>query len=152
MLVEQEKSINRYIPDSESYWCHHCKAHSPFRKEITKIGRSTPNYYICADCNKTMFCPSKTRPWMIGLNAVAALAIIIGIVMVVVDDREIKNIGAAGLSLGILFGAVGGMMFYHMRQWNLWSGSQKRKSKKELDHEMAEYLKKSENFLKGNND
>ena len=26
MQVEQEKSINRYIPDSESYWCH-CKAH-----------------------------------------------------------------------------------------------------------------------------
>tara|TARA_B100001559_G_scaffold12562_1_gene10919 strand:+ start:1141 stop:1599 length:459 start_codon:yes stop_codon:yes gene_type:complete len=152
MQEEQGNSINRYIPDPESYWCHHCKAHSPFRKEITKIGRSTPNYYICADCNKTMFCPSKTRPWMIGLNAVAALAIIIGIVMVVVDDREIKNIGAAGLSLGILFGAVGGMMFYHMRQWNLWSGSQKIKSKKELDHEMAEYLKKSENFLKGNND
>ena len=152
MQEEQGNSINRYIPDPESYWCHHCKAHSPFRKEITKIGRSTPNYYICADCNKTMFCPSKTRPWMIGLNAVAALAIIIGIVMVFVDDREIKNIGAAGLSLGILFGAVGGMMFYHMRQWNLWSGSQKIKSKKELDHEMAEYLKKSENFLKGNND
>ena len=152
MQEEQGNSINRYIPDPESYWCHHCKAHSPFRKEITKIGRSTPNYYICADCNKTMFCPSKTRPWMIGLNAVAALAIIIGIVMVVVDDREIKNIGAAGLSLGILFGAVGGMMFYHMRQWNLWSGSQKIKSKKELDHEMVEYLKRSENFLKGNND
>ena len=152
MQEEQGNSINRYIPDPESYWCHHCKAHSPFRKEITKIGRSTPNYYICADCNKTMFCPSKTRPWMIGLNAVAALAIIIGIVMVVVDDREIKNIGAAGLSLSILFGAVGGMMFYHMRQWNLWSGSQKIKSKKELDHEMAEYLKRSEKFVKGNND
>ena len=152
MQEEQGNSINRYIPDPESYWCHHCKAHSPFRKEITKIGRSTPNYYICADCNKTMFCPSKTRPWMIGLNAVAALAIIIGIVMVFIDDREIKNIGAAGLSLGILFGAGGGMMFYHMRQWNLWSGSQKIKSKKELDHEMAEYLKKSENFLKGSND
>ena len=144
MQVEQEKSINRYIPDSESYWCHHCKAHSPFTKEITKIGRSTPNYFICADCNKTMFCPSKTKPWMIGLNAVALLAIIIGIVMVFVNDREIKNIGAAALSLGVLFGAVGGMMFYHMRLWNLWSDSQKRKSTKELDHEMAEYLNKSE--------
>ena len=81
---------------------------------------------------------------MIGLNAVALLAIIIGIVMVFVNDREIKNIGAAALSLGVLFGAVGGMMFYHMRQWNLWSDSQKRKSTKELEHEMAEHLKKSE--------
>ena len=144
MQVEQEKSINRYIPDSESYWCHHCKVHSPFTKEITKIGRSSPNYFICADCNKTMFCPSKTKPWMIGLNAVALLAIIIGMVMVFVNDREIKNIGAAALSLGVLFGAVGGMMFHHMRQWNLWYYSQKLKSSKELDHEMAEYLKKSE--------
>ena len=81
---------------------------------------------------------------MIGLNTVASLAIIIGIVMVFVNDREIKNIGAACLSLGVLFGAVGGMMFYHMRQWNLWYYSQKMKSSKELDHEMAEYLKKSE--------
>ena len=64
--------------------------------------------------------------------------------MVFVNDREIKNIGAAALSLGVLFGAVGGMMFHHMRQWNFGTTLKKMKSSKELDHEMAEYLKQSE--------
>ena len=127
-----KKSINRYIPDSGL---------NPtiFSEELISS--------IPEDEYKTMFCPSKTKPWMIGLNAVALLAIIIGMVMVFVNDRDIKNIGAAALSLGVLFGAVGGMMFHHMRQWNLWYYSQKMKSSKELDHEMAEYLKKSESYI-----
>lgn len=148
--MREMPEINHCIPNRNAFWCAKCYVHSQFYCETESDGTAR---YSCRECDFAMFLPGQIVPWKNGLLLGTLLLGLFGLFRLPDEMMTYWQWSPACLAFAGFFGLIGGMMWFHMRNYSQWAASQRLKSNSELEKEANEfatspYYEMSEEFDK----